>query len=131
MADEYQAAGMGGRRRGQFTVHPPWQDVRDRHTNVRRYRRYSCAGFVLDAHRQVSLNLLKIDEGSLPEVDQATLALGYPGLQMHESVRDSVGVPGDGPWKVVLPGYVVHALNRTSQEVRQGPYHARSGDERF
>lgn len=129
MADEYRTAKANERR--QYLVHPAWKDVRDPNTNVRRYRRYSCAGFVLDAHRQVELDLLKIDETSLPEVDKVTLATGYPGLEMHESLLDRLGIPGSGPWKVVLPGYVVHALDRTSEEVRQGPYYARLGDERF
>lgn len=52
IADEYDASAARARS-CQFVIDPPWKDEPDPNTGVRRYRRYSCAGFVLDAHRQV------------------------------------------------------------------------------
>jgi len=99
---------------------------------VRRYRRFSCAGFVLDAHRQVEINLLLVDEEALqalPEVDEQMLVLAYPDANRRRLHR--LGVPGNGPWRIILAGYVFHALDRTSQQIRDRPYQAKPGDERF
>lgn len=43
--DEIQAANAGKLK--QYVIDPPWKDICDENTGVRRYRRYSCAGFVL------------------------------------------------------------------------------------
>jgi hypothetical protein len=124
--DEYLHAGAG--RRKQYIVHPPWKDVRDPNRNVRRYRRYSCAGFVLDAYRQVEIYLLEIEETSLPKVDEAMLRSAYPGIGSR--LTQNLGIDGDGPWRIVLAGSV-HSLNRSSEAIRTEPYQARPGDERF
>ena len=113
----------------QFVIHPPWKDQCDSNTGSRRYRRYSCAGFVLDSHRQVNIELLQIDEGSLPDLYPQTIKSAYglnPGPLLCE-----YGLEGDGPWKVVLAGYVLHALNRPTDQIRQGPYQAEEGNEQF
>ncbi len=128
VADEYQQA--NATRKRQYIIHPPWEDYRDPNTQVRRYRRFSCAGFVLDAHNQVDIELLRIDEQSLPEVDAQTLREAYPQID-DLSTLEPFGISGEGPWRIVLAGYVVHALNRSSEEIRQGPYQARKGDEHF
>ena len=125
--DEYRDSEVGGLR--QYCIHPPWTDESDPNTAVRRYRRYSCAGFVLDAHRQVRIELLKIDKGSLPEVDAQTIQLGYPRASSAHFPR--FGLKGTGPWRIVLAGYVLHALNRQEPHIRQGAYRAQPGDERF
>jgi len=113
----------------QYVIHPPWKDEYDQNTGVRRYRRYSCVGFVLDSHSQVDIELLQIDKGSLPDVYPKTIKLTYglnPGPLLSE-----FGLEGDGPWKVVLAGYVLHALKRTTKQIRQEPYQAQEGDEQF
>ena len=40
-------------------------------------------------------------------------------------------IPGDGPWPVVLAGYVLNSLNRDEDEIRSAPYNATAGDEFF
>ncbi len=113
----------------QYVIRPPWKDEYDSNTKTRRYRRYSCAGFVLDSHRQVDIELLQIDDGSLPDVYPKTIKLAYgwnPG-----PLLSAFGLEGDGPWKVVLAGYVLHALNRPTNQIRQEPYQAKEGDEQF
>lgn len=130
--DEYIKSNVAANRRRQYVIHPPWEDYRDPTTGVRRYPRFSCAGFVLDAHRQVDVNLIDIKEEGLrllPEVDEQTLALAYPGVSFQH--LDRFGIKGRGPWRIVLAGYVLHALNRTNERIRRRPYQAKSGDERF
>ena len=121
IADEYPNS-----PRRQYVIHPPWKDVYDRNTGARRYRRYSCAGFVLDGHRQVEIDLLKIDEDTLPDVYPETIMSAY-GQNTEQRLRRY----GLGPWKVVLAGYVLHALNRPTNQIRQEPYQAQEGDEQF
>jgi len=124
IVDEYQAADVQGRQ--QYVIHPPWEDRRDQNTGVRRYRRFSCAGFVLDAYSQVDIELLEIEEAALPGVDRETLLVAYPRIDRVDLGR--FGLHGDGPWRIVLAGYVLHALNRATQEVRQEPYRAKPGN---
>ncbi len=129
IADEYEVAGVANSSRKQYTIAPPWEDVRDAHTGVRRYRRYSCAGFVLDGHRQVEIELLNLDEDSLPEVDREIPAAVYAVDQSNPQILAQFGLDGKGPWRLVLPGYVMRALDRSSEEIRSTPYQANEGDE--
>jgi len=126
IADEYPRSAAS-----QFIIDPPWKDEYDPNTGVRRYRRYSCAGFVLDSHRQVNLNLLKIDKDALPHVELPTIISAYPDAERHASLLPYWGLGGNGPWKVVLAGYVLNALNRPTDQIRQEPYQAKEGDEQF
>lgn len=129
VADEYDASGVNAR--DQYITIRPWEDVVDANTGVRRYRRYSCAGFVLDGHRQVDIELLEIDTNTLPEVDQHTITSIYPGALTHPGLLRQLDLGGDGPWRIVLAGYVLHALDRTTELIRQGPYQPQPGDEQF
>lgn len=118
----------------QYVIHPPWKDEYDSNTGVRRYRRYSCAGFVLDSHHQVNIELIQIDADALdalPNVGQPTIISAYPYAEQHPTLLHKYGLEGGGPWKVVLAGYVLHALNRPTNQIRQEPYLAQEGDEQF
>ncbi len=126
IVEEYTNLRIEGWR--QYVAHPPWRDEIDVNTEIRRYRRYSCAGFVLDAHHQVGIDLLNVEEASLPPVDEDTLALAYG--KPFRRARTKFGLPGDGPWRVVLAGYVLQSLNRRTDEIRSKPYQAMPGDER-
>jgi hypothetical protein len=58
----------------------------------------------------------------------------YPelaSLLQNPRVRETYGIPGDGPWPVVLAGYVMNALDRTGEEIRGTPHTAAAGDEFF
>jgi len=129
IADEYVDSSVGWR--SQYVIDPPWQDVYHQITGVRRYRRYSCAGFVLHSHRQVGIELLKIDAHALPEVSQCTITSAYPDAGKHPRLLCQWGLEGSGPWRVVLAGYVLHALGRPTEQIRQEPYQAQPGDEQF
>lgn len=127
--DEYHKEGIRGRK--QYVIHPPWRDECDSNTDVRRYRRYSCAGFVLDGHCQVDIELMQIDADALPDVNRPTIISAYPLAGQHPELLYENGLEGDGPWKVVLAGYVLHALSRPTDQIRQEPYQAQEGDEQF
>lgn len=129
VADEYRDHKVRGRR--QYRIDPPWKDVSDKNTGVRRYRQYSCAGFVLYAHLRVDVSLLMIDKERLPEVSRETLEAAYPDDFRSPDLLSRFGLQGNGPWPVVLAGYVLHALDRSSDEIRAEPYVAQSGDELF
>lgn len=127
--DEYQA--QGARWRQQYIIDPLWQEIRDEKTGVRRYRKYSCAGFVLDAHLRVDVSLLVFDRQALPEVTRETLEAVYSDVFRSPALREQCGLPGDGPWRVVLAGYILHAMDRSGDAIRQEPYTVQPGDEFF
>jgi len=126
--DEYAHSAV--RPSQQYQIHPPWTDKSDPNTGVRRYRRYSCAGFVLDSYRQVDIYLLIIDDQEWPEVDEQVLRAAYPELS-DRRLLGRWGLQGDPPWRILLAGHVRHALDRPGDQIRQQPYHAAPGDERF
>ena len=116
----------------QYIIHPSWKNVVNPNTGVRRYRRYSCAGFVLYGHFQVGVELLNTDTDTLPTVDLATIISAYPWVDGHPKLLARLGLEGEGPWNVVLAGYVLHALERTTEQIRdEESYEAQPGDERF
>lgn len=127
--DEYQVEDAGWRK--QYIIDPPWDDCRDKITKVRRYRRYSCAGFVIYAHLRAGVSLLMIENESLPEVTADTVRTAYPHASRHSDLLTELGLEGDGPWRIVLAGYVLRALNRTRDEILAEPYVAQDGDEFF
>jgi hypothetical protein len=95
-------------------------------------RRYSCAGFVFECYFDLGISLVDID--ALPHVDESTLAMVYPLLPRileDPEWRLDVGLAEDGPWPVLLPGYLFHSLNRGADRIRQAPYQPSPGDECF
>ncbi len=89
---------------------------------------------VIEAYREVEIDLLQTDPETLPSVSLESLARQYPALAtllQRPQVREAYGIPGEGPWSVVLAGYVMNALVRTAEVIRRQPYKAESGDEFF
>lgn len=85
--------------------------------------RFSCAGFVFEAYRRARIIL--VDVTDLPPVDLQTIQNAYPDMASfleRAEVRDSLGLVGDGPWQVLLCGYLFHALNRNHSTIRNTPY---------
>ena len=65
-------------------------------------------------------------------LDQIKLA--YPKFQSHldkKELRESLGLTGPGPWGVMLCGYLLQALRRDPDAIRQAAYVAQAGDETF
>jgi hypothetical protein len=114
----------------QYTIHP---HVR-RPTADCSYHRYSCVGLVIEAYREAGVDLLLTDDQHLPRVTLALLRWAYADLGRRlddPRTRARYGLAGDGPWPVVLPGYVLHALARDETEIRKAPYPPQAGDELF
>ncbi len=125
---EYEAERIRGH--SQYVIHP---HVREPDAAVP-CRRFSCAGFVIEAYGYANLRLVVTEPARLPSVDLETLAHAYPDQARRlrkPALRLLFGLEGDGPWRVVLAGYVINAFNRTIEEIRDGPYTPVSGDEYF
>lgn len=129
---EYEAQQRRGR--DQYCVHPHILPVRGADGTVVTHR-YSCAGFVIEAYRAAGVELVVTDEGRLPGVTVDTLLAAYPDfrsvLTNPTQRARRAGLVGDGPWPVVLPGYVFHALDRPTADILAGAYTPQPGDECF
>ena len=127
------AAGLRSDRRRQYVIAPPVDPVRAPDGTII-YHRFSCAGFVIESYREIEIDFLRTDADSLPAVPLETLMRQYPdlvNLLQNPKVREAYGIPGEGPWPVVLSGYVINALDRTAEEIRRVPHTAQAGDEFF
>ncbi len=106
-----------------YAIHPhasPLTESDGRYTRTR----FSCAGFVFEAYKKARIVLVDLD--SLPLVNRSTIELGYPQhMRLIESGRingEDLGLRGDGPWPILLCGYLFHALNRDAETIRRQMY---------
>jgi hypothetical protein len=124
--EEYKS--LKSRRKDQYVVCPHFVKG-DSGVSA---RRYSCAGFVFECY--LDLGIILVDLDALPLVDDSTLETAYPVLPLilKDPVwRIHVGLIDDGPWPVLLPGYLFHSLSRGSDQIRQTAYQPQPGDECF
>ncbi len=107
----------------------PFEEEDGRYARIR----FSCAGFVLEAYRKARIRLL--DSEALPSVGMDVIRLCYPTqvrLIEDGKVRpEDLGLEGDGPWPVLLCGYLFHALNREAGAVRRESYAPSIADRYF
>jgi hypothetical protein len=132
VALEYQAA-RAVIRQQQYVIAPHVDEQRSEDQTVVR-RRFSCAGFVVEAYRDAGIDLLRTERDRVPLVQLESLKVQYPSfarLLDHDRFRADFGLTGDGPWPVVLAGHVLNALARTETDIRSAPYQAQAGDEYF
>ena len=121
---------QGIRPLDQYVLHPPVRDVRDAHTGIRRYSRFSCVGFVLDCYENgANIRLLDWDSPNFPTTELPALLAVYDFLLSDPMRRAEVGLTGPGPWPVALPGHLFHSLRRWAWQVRRTPYVPKSSDE--
>jgi hypothetical protein len=126
--DEHEAAKR--RRDGGYIVRPHSEPQREADgTTV--YVRYSCAGFVVEAYRAAEIDLVVTDEHDLPSVSLDMIERAYPMARNHERLRGLWGIPGNGPWHILMAGHLLHALARSAGEIRSEPYRPIEGDEVF
>ena len=96
-------------------------------------RRFSCAGFVIEAYRAAEIELLDITQ--LPQAKESDLQHAYSSLIEIEKRpvevqlkfgfkgRKDLGLSDEEGWPVALPGYLFHSTARASDESpRLGPY---------
>ena len=121
---------------GQYVVHPHCVDEPETDTTPTR-RRFSCGGFVLEAYRQIDIDLVKTETDALPLVTIETLRIAYRDPRQLRALaipraRAALGLVGGGPWRIFLPRYLLHSLARTEVAIRSGvPYTPHPGDEFF
>ncbi len=117
----------------QYVVFPHVRECREQDGTIVS-RQYSCTGFVIEAYREVLIDLLDTKDARLPGVPLETIVRAYPDQERslrNPDRRARVGLRGDGPWPVVLPGYVLNSLVREEDEIRRSAHVARPGDEYF
>jgi hypothetical protein len=98
----------------QYQVLPHFEVVLDPVTKLPARVRCSCVGLLVEAIKDV-LGTAPLDPGA---------AAGYPvtGLPTLQTIfpkrflsrRALAGLTGPGPWPVVLPGHLVHAMNQAA-----------------
>jgi len=111
----------------QYVVHPPMKWERSE-IDRRLFQRFSCVGFVMECYIAAGIDLLD-SEAELPAVDKQILQSAYPNIVKVEGMekkvqdqlgfkgREDLGIPGNGPWKIVMAGYLFHSLHRASADV--------------
>jgi hypothetical protein len=82
------------------------------------YRRFSCAGLVVECY--FSVDILLVSGNSLPQAEVDVLAPVYGEFVKDQRVREklNIGLDGNGPWPVLLPGYLFHSLARAESDIR-------------
>lgn len=124
---EFRAHSISAERGRQYVIHPATVGP----CEGKPYRRFNCAGFVVEAYRAADIRLVA---DNLPAIPLAMLKKAYPEFAEaldRAGTRTALGIVGNGPWPILLAGYVANALNRSPIEIRNGPYRPVDGDERF
>ena len=106
----------------QYRVSPPihWVPAEN---GIPLYRQFSCVGFVMDCYRFIGVNLIDDSRAdNLPEVTIDIIVAAYGPIARKADYRTRFGIPGPGPWRIVLAGYIFHSLNRDPDVIRQTPY---------
>ncbi len=94
--------------------------------------RFNCAGFVLNAYLEADIQL--VDQEHAPRVTLGFLKAVYSKMEKRlddPEFREEMGIGTGECWPVIMAGYVVNALNRSTVEIQQTPYRPQSGDEYF
>lgn len=92
------------------------------------HRDFSCAGFVAAAYSE-GANLTLVDDTALPMIAADALAEVYGAQYLEFARRQDFGLSGDGPWPVLLPGYLLHALGQAN--IRNKPHTPTAADATF
>ena len=107
----------------QYVVHPPVQWIMDATTGRKRFRKFSCVGFVCECYEQgAGVRLLDFDGSHFPAVNLETLVGVYGDALENERIRQRFGVVGPEPWPIALAGYVMHSMVRPSEVIRETPH---------
>jgi hypothetical protein len=123
-----------------WTAHTPSTVLADRvlkdiQTNKEIGWSFSCAGFILWCYKRMTGIELLVDDDQLPPVPLELLWEPYAFGAIEEHSLDdelmSMNLIGRGPWRIALPGYLLHSLKRRSDEVRTAPYVPTIGDACF
>lgn len=101
-------------------------------------RRYSCAGFVIQAFKKMDFELIDLNDSSIPRYDLNGIIQRHPAgplLRRNSSISNQYGLAPEGSsWPIIFPGYVVRAvlhwiLQKQAGDMSCELYHPQSGDE--
>jgi hypothetical protein len=99
------------------------------------YRSFTCAGFVDQCYRDAARLQLIADESLLPEIDLLTLLdvwTHLAGTLRDAKKREKSGLSGNGPWRILMPAYLFHAIRHVDQYgLNAAPYQPVDGDWMF
>jgi hypothetical protein len=112
-----------------YIAHPPIHEERCPVTGRLKNLWLSCAGFVIylyEKSKVVKKLLVPYSKQFFPTVDLDTIHAA--GFRLPSKIMSHIGLSGDGPWPVVMPGYVVNAFNRKDEDIRNIPYFPREED---
>ena len=111
-----------------YVVRPPMRPKIDQKTKRIRFWRFSCAGFVLACYRAgLGSKVVITKETRLPLVYLDVLRDAYG--EVDERRRKEWGIGGNGPWRVLLAGYIVRAMGEPNLANR--PYLPREVQEAY
>ena len=131
---EYEAQSVG--RQAQYCIRPHSQAYRRQDADKTvQFRRFSCAGFVIEAYADAGVDLLVTEESRLPPVTLDLVCAAYPDFAEQlriPHIRARLNLSGEGGWPIVLPAYLLNALhNRSRDAILNEPYLPQVGDEYF
>lgn len=88
----------------RYQALPAYEEQLNEHGDRLLRRKFSCAGFVAQCYA-AGADIVLVDEAALPAVEGRLLEQVWA----RREVWELVGLKGDGPWRVLLPGYLLHA----------------------
>lgn len=80
--------------------------------------RGSCAGFVHEAYRAAGIVLVDVSS-ALPLSEYDALEAVYQIGAYSADDLAGIGLSGSGPWRVLLPGFLVNSLLRADEDIRR------------
>jgi hypothetical protein len=101
----------------EYVCHPPCPDFIEPNS-MGHLVRMSCVGLVILVYKSLGTQLLDESYSMYPNVSKKELESIYPmirGIRTPEKKRKIGLIPPDGPWPIVLPSYLFHALNSDAQ----------------
>jgi hypothetical protein len=111
----------------EYIALPAAHLVEDGPSGRRKYWKFSCAGFVVTAYEHGAHIKLVVNEDCLPLLDSPTVmqiwgpVLGVANERRQRMYLRTFGLTGEGPWRVLVPGYLFHALEEASEHLPYTP----------
>ncbi len=122
-----------------YIIHPAILKGKISSSDIQKRTRFSCAGFVLACYRVGLLDekhimddnaVIKTGEDVLPKVDIEYICKAYPFIAKrikNPEFRKDMGLSGDGPWPILLAGYILRAMEQGDLQAR--PYQPANKEE--
>lgn len=103
----------------KYLAFPSYEINKDPATGRVIRREFSCAGFVQACYEEALQIWLIAPTDELPEVSRDVLLCVWDERELSAARR--YGLRGPGPWKVLLPSYLFHALCKSRAELPHKP----------